>query len=254
MLRALAPCLLVLLVLIGISCKRRPEPAAPETVVEPAPTAVPQPTDVTTPADGPTAVEEVPEPKTRSQADEAAPGAPHAIEAAMREGPEQKVRERDLASELRQAVGSPKDCLRDYRPASATTIRIDINAVVRPTGMIIEPRASGRGLSANDRRCIEERIGAVTLEPLDGKASEPISTYVDIAYQPPAVEVYDVAPPPPPPDDVVQSLPKKKPIAPSGVPIEGPPPEPIEGPSGVPISGPDAVPIEGPEPVPIQSD
>jgi hypothetical protein len=92
------------------------------------------------------------------------------------------------------------------------------------------------------------------LKPLAGPSSEPVSTYVDIRYQPPAVESYDVAPPPPPPDGVVQALPKKKPIAPSGVPIEGPAADPIEGPSGVPIEGPSGVPIEGPKPVPIESD
>jgi len=132
------------------------------------------------------------------------------------------------------------------------TIRVDISAVVRPTGMIIEPSASGRGLSINDRQCIERRVGAVTLEPLAGQSSKPVFTYVDIQYQPPAVETYDVAPPPPQPDDVVQPLPKKKPIAPSGVPIEGPAADPIEGPSGEPIEGPKGVPIEGPKPVPIE--
>lgn len=158
---------------------------------------------------------------------------------------------RDLPAELRAAVGSPADCVRDYQPSYATTIRIDIRAVVRPTGMIIEPDATGRGLSRNDTRCIEERVGAVMLKPLTGETSETVTTYLEIPYEPPAVEAYDVAPPPPPADGVVQALPKKKPIAPSGTPIEGPAPDPIEGPSGTPIDGPDAVPISGPKPVPI---
>lgn len=161
---------------------------------------------------------------------------------------------RDLSAELRDAVGSPADCMTDYRPASATTVQVRISAVVRPTGMIIEPSASGAGLSVNDRRCIAERVGAVLLKPLAGQSSESVATYIAIQYQPPTVEEYDVAPPPPPPDDVVQALPKKKPIAPSGVPIEGPKADPIEGPNGVPIDGPDAVPIEGPEGIPIRSD
>ena len=158
---------------------------------------------------------------------------------------------RDLPAELRAAVGSPADCVRDNRPSYATTIRIDIRAVVRPTGMIIEPGATGRGLSRNDTRCIEERLGAVTLKPLTGETSETVTTTLEIPYEPPAVEAYDVAPPPPPADGVVQALPKKKPIAPSGTPIDGPAPDPIEGPSGTPIDGPEPVPISGPKPVPI---
>jgi hypothetical protein len=144
--------------------------------------------------------------------------------------------------------------MRDYQPAFAKTIRVQINAVVRPTGMIIEPQASAGGLSANDRRCIEERVGAVTLKPLDGQSSEPVSTYVEIQYVPPKVEAYDVAPPPPPPKNVVQPLPKKKPIDPSGVPIKGPAADPIEGPDAVPIEGPKGVPIHGPKPVPIEGE
>jgi hypothetical protein len=131
---------------------------------------------------------------------------------------------------------------------------VRIRCVVRPTGLIIEPSASGTGLSRNDQRCIEERVGAVVLRPLGGSESRSVSTDLEIQYTPPAVEGYDVAPPPPPPENVVPSLPKKDPIAPSGEPIEGPAPKPIEGPSGEPIEGPAPVPIEGPAPVPIESE
>jgi len=163
-------------------------------------------------------------------------------------------RPRDLTEELRQALGSSADCVKDYKPAAPTTTRIRITAVVRPTGMIIEPQVTGRGLSANDLRCIEERVGAITLEPLPGSSSQMVATIVEIEYEPPAVESYDVAPPPPSPDDVVQALPKRAPIPPSGVPIEGPRGDPIKGPSGKPIEGPEPVPVEGPKPVPIRSD
>jgi len=158
---------------------------------------------------------------------------------------------RDLGVELSAAIGSPADCLRDYRPASATTIRVSLRALVRPTGMVIEPSASGGGLSVNDLRCVEQRAGDVTLSPLSGGASERVTAVVDIDYQPPRVEEYDVGAPPPKLDDVVQPLPKKKPIPPSGTPIEGPAPDRIDGPSGVPIDGPKGVPIEGPKPKPI---
>ena len=159
---------------------------------------------------------------------------------------------RDLAAELSAAVGSPADCLRDYRPAAATTIRVNISAIVRPSGLIIAPSASGAGLSANDLRCVEQRAGDVTLSPLSGTVSEPVTAVVSIEYQPPRVEEYDVGAPTPELEDVVQPLPKKKPIPPSGKPIEGPAPGRIDGPSGVPIDGPKGVPIEGPKPKPIE--
>lgn len=238
--RYLLPCVL----LIAVGCRGREEPAEPVETAEPtqAPGA-----DAISPVDPPAATDRPSEAQAPAKVEvlEAEPDPPTPTPTRVA---------RDLAAELREAVGSPADCVKDYRPSSAATIRVRVSAVVRPTGMIIEPSASGRGLSMNDQRCIEQRIGAVMLKPLAGPSSEPVSTYVDIRYQPPAVESYDVAPPPPPPDGVVQALPKKKPIAPSGVPIEGPAADPIEGPSGVPIDGPSGVPIEGPKPVPIESD
>jgi hypothetical protein len=162
--------------------------------------------------------------------------------------------ERDLGAELRAALGTPLDCIRDYRPAGPKTIRVDVRGVVRPTGMIIEPSAAGAGLSRNDVQCIEERIEAVVLAPLTGTGSRKVSTTLELEYTPPEVDSYEVAPPPPPADNVVPSLPKKDPIAPSGQKIEGPAPKPVEGPSGRPIEGPEAVPIEGPKSVPIGSE
>ena len=223
------------LVLVAVGCKSREEPAEPPHVVEALP---PDTAEVE-------AQPLAPPIRWRTSKRLLQPNPPEAVEAAPVEPA------RDLAAELRAAVGSPADCVRDYRPSSATLIRINISAVVRPTGMIIEPSATGRGLSMNDRRCIEQRVGDVTLSPLSGQASKPVSTYVDIQYEPPAVEEDDVGTPPPPREGVVQPLPKKKPIAPSGVPIEGPAADPIEGPSGVPIEGPKGVPIEGPKPQPI---
>ncbi len=159
---------------------------------------------------------------------------------------------RDLAAELSAAIGSPADCLRDYRPASATTIRVSVRALVRPTGMVIEPSASGGGLSANDLRCVAQRAGDVILSPLSGAASQRVTSVINIDYQPPRVEEYDVGVPTPKLENVVQPLPKKKPIPRSGTPIEGPAPDRIDGPSGVPIDGPKGVPIEGPKPKPIE--
>ncbi len=158
---------------------------------------------------------------------------------------------RDLAAELRAAVGSPLDCLQDYQPGAATMIRVSISAVVRPSGLIIQPSASGRGLSINDRRCIEQRVGDAVLLALDTQTSQPVSTYVDLNYQPPALAEDDVGVPTPKLKDVVEPLPKKETIPPSGVPIDKAPSDPIDGPHGVPIEGSKGVPIEGPRPKPI---
>ncbi|MDH3202331.1 MAG: hypothetical protein OEM15_15675 [Myxococcales bacterium] len=240
MIRPLVSCVVILFVLSLLGCKGREEPAQPSNPVEALP---------------PDSTEGAVRPVTPEQAAEPEPAAAVEAEPAEQAAATEPARTsapRDLGEELRTAVGSPADCLQDYRPSSPTTIRINISAVVRSTGMIIEPSATGRGLSANDRRCVEQRIGDVTLAPLGGEASEPVTTYLDIQYQPPEVEEYDVEWPSPKLKDVVEPLPKKKPIAPSGVPIEGPAADPIEGPRGVPIEGSRGVPIEGPKPKPIE--
>lgn len=226
--------------LFVFACKGREEPAEPpaaSSVVE-----VPPPKTA-----------DVPEPSTVANTEPATekPAEPVAAEPAKAADPEPVQPARDLASELRAAVGSPADCLRDYRPAGPKLVRISISAVVRPTGMIIEPSASGGGLSTNDLRCVEQRVGDVVLSPLSRDGSEHVSTTVEIDYRPPEVEEYDVGGAPPKLKNVVPSLPKKEPIAPSGKPIEGPAADPIDGPSGVPIDGPKGVPIEGPKPKPI---
>ena len=224
----------------GLGCKGGEDAAQPLNVVEALPAD---------PAEGAAqavAEDEAVDRKTPT------PAEVEPVEQTARPVPEPSNPPRDLGDELRMAVGSPADCLQDYRPSAPTTIRVNINAIVRPTGMIIEPSASGRGLSANDRRCIEERVGDVTLEPLGGESSAPVSTHVDIRYRPPAIEEADVGGPAPELKDVVEPLPKKTPIAPSGVPIEGPSADPIEGPAGVPIEGPKGVRIEGPKPKPIE--
>jgi hypothetical protein len=167
--------------------------------------------------------------------------------------PDEKLAEppRDLAAELQAAVGSPVDCLQDYQPSAGSVIRVSISAIVRPSGLVIEPSATGLGLSANDRRCIQQRVGDVVLAPFDGLASQSVSTYVDLDYQRPAVEEYDVGQPTPQLKDVVQPLPKKETVRPSGVPIDKPTSDPIDGPRGIRIEGPKGVPVEGPKPKPI---
>ena len=235
------------LILVG-ACRSRSEPVEPPEVVEATPLE-------------PDASKAAPLESTEDQAEatdtEATSSDTLADPSASENGAADASTEappssRDLGAELQRAVGTPYDCLIDYRPSSPMTIRVDISAVVRPTGMIIEPSATGRGLSANDRRCFEQRVGDVTLGPLEGATSERVSTHIDLPYRPEVVEEYDVGPPAPKLKDVVEPLPKKQPIPPSGVPIQGPRGQPIEGPKGVPIQGPQGVPVEGPKPVPIE--
>lgn len=161
---------------------------------------------------------------------------------------------RDLPTELKAALGSPVDCVQDYRPNTPTTVRVSISATVRPSGLVIEPSANGRGLSYNDRKCIEERVGSVVLAPLATQESQPLSTFMelDLGVGSPTVEEDDVGGPAPRLEDVVEPLPKKKTIPPSGVPIQKAPSDKIEGPKGVPIEGPEGVPVEGPKPTPIE--
>lgn len=242
----------VALVLLACGCKGRDQSAdpAPATEAEAVPAESGQdsarPAVPSAPADS-----EAQAPATPEAQAVAEPEAQAAAEPAAAARPEPAQPARDLGAELSAAVGSPADCIQDYRPAAARTIRIDISAVVRPTGMIIEPSVSAAGLSVRDRDCVARRVGNVALTPLGGERSEKVSTYVEVQYQPPAVEEADVGAPDPKLKDVVKSLPKKTPIAPSGVPIEGGNADPIEGPSGVPIEGPKGVPIEGPKPKPI---
>lgn len=158
---------------------------------------------------------------------------------------------RDLAAELQAAVGSPLDCLQDYRPSNTTVIRVDISAIVRSSGLVIEPSASGRGLSANDRRCIERRVGDVVLTPFDSPASQPVSTYVELSYQAPEFKEADVGVPTPELKDVVEPLPKKPTIPRSGTPIDTAPFDRPDGPKGLPPDGPKGRKITGPKPKPI---
>jgi hypothetical protein len=235
--RLIIACVAVSLVL---GCKDREEPEAIPTAVQAPPPQADQPPTASTGPEERDLAELPEEPDVAGERGE---------ERVAAEEPAKP--ERDLASELQAAVGNPVDCLRDFRPSSSTIVRVNISARVRPSGLIIEPSASGGGLSVNDRRCIEQRLSDVVLAPLDAQASQPVSTYVDLSYQPPAPKEYEVGGPPRKLKDVVEPLPPKKTIAPSGVPIDKAPSDRIEGPKGVPIEGPKGVPVEGPKPRPI---
>lgn len=162
--------------------------------------------------------------------------------------------QRDLSSELKAAVGVPIDCVRDFEASRATTIRIGIQATVRPTGMVIDPSAYGAGLSRSQLKCIEDRVGLVVLQPLEETNSEAVSTVIEINYEPPVLVESQAGTPKPRLPGVVEPLPKKPTLAPSGVPIEITEGKPIEGGQSTerPIQGPPGKKITGPKPVPIE--
>lgn len=129
--------------------------------------------------------------------------------------------ERDLGAELSAAVGSPINCVRDFVASSPTTIRINVSAIVRPTGMCIQPSAYGSGLSAAALKCIRQRVGTVVLKPLeDTTESKTTSAVIEINYEPPVLVEADPGTPEPDLRNVVRPLPKRPYVPPSGVPID----------------------------------
>jgi hypothetical protein len=155
---------------------------------------------------------------------------------------------RDLGAELKAAVGTPNDCIRDFVASSPTTLRISVSGIVRPTGMVIEPSAYGSGLSAAALNCIRQRVGTVVLDPLDDTVSATVSTVIEIKYQPPVILESDPGVPEPKLRNVKEPLPKRPDIPPSGKPIEGGTDRPIEGGTAKDPDGPKGVPITGPKP------
>jgi hypothetical protein len=160
---------------------------------------------------------------------------------------------RDLAAELRAAIGVPSDCLVDFRRATPTTIRVSVGALVRPSGAIIQPTASGSGLSQQAQQCVARRVDAVVLRPLGGEVSQRISTVIEIPYVPPREVVgTKVGQPDPELRNVRQPLPPRREAAPSGRPIQEPTSRPIQEPSSRPIQEPSSRKPRGPKPRPIE--
>jgi hypothetical protein len=160
----------------------------------------------------------------------------------------EKEEERDLGAELRAALGTPSDCVSDFIASKATTIRVNVSGIVRPTGMIIEPAAYGAGLSSTALDCIRQRVGTVVLDPLDDTVSSTASTVIEIAYEPPVIIESDPGVPEPKLKNVKHPLPKRPDIPPSGKPIQGGTDRPIEGGTASDPNGPQGVPITGPKP------
>lgn len=118
--------------------------------------------------------------------------------------------ERDLGNELKVAMGLPTDCVRDFTWSRDTTIRINVSAIVRPTGMCIQPKAYGTGLSPAALKCIEERIGTAVLRPLeDTTQSKAASTVIEIDYEAPVVVEADPGTPVPELKNVVDPMAKR---------------------------------------------
>jgi len=158
--------------------------------------------------------------------------------------------ERNLSDEIKQAVGMPLDCVRDFTATRPTTIRVSVSATVRPTGRVITPRAYGSGLSAAARQCLERRLTLVMLRPLDTTVSETVSTVLEIDYEPPVLVVSEPGTPDPVLRNAREPLPKRPEVAPSGRPIQEPTSRLISGgfEGGRPIQEPTSRKIRGPKP------
>lgn len=162
--------------------------------------------------------------------------------------------ERDLGNELKVAIGLPTGCLRDFTSSRDTTIRISVSATVRPTGICIEPKAYGSGLSRAALDCIEERVGTVVLRPLEGSTrSKAASTVIEIDYEAPVIVEADPGTPEPELENVVESM-AKRPAIPlieqggRGTPIEDPFRGWLEGGNVKHPDGPKLKKVTGPKP------
>lgn len=162
--------------------------------------------------------------------------------------------ERDLAAELQKALGQPFDCVRDFTASSPTTIRVNVSATIRPTGLVITPSVYGSGLSNDARKCLERRVETVVLPALEEPVSQTVSTVIEMEYEPPVIVEADPGVPEPRLRNVREPLPKRPEVAPSGKPISGYPTEKwISGgfDGGTPIQEPTSRKIQGPKPRPI---
>lgn len=164
--------------------------------------------------------------------------------------------ERNLSEELGVALGVPTDCVRDFKSSRPTTIRVSVSGIVRPTGMVIQPTAYGSGLSNQARQCIERRVAALSLKPLDDTVSQAVSTVIQIEYEPPVVVESEPGVPEPVLRNVREPLPKRPEVAPSGTAINRFPTErwissgfdggrPIQEPSSRRVRGPKPRAIDG---------
>jgi hypothetical protein len=165
--------------------------------------------------------------------------------------------QRDLGNELKVAMGLPTDCVRDFTSSRDTTIRVSVSAIVRPTGMCIEPEAYGSGLSRAALDCIEERVGTVVLRPLEDKTqSKAASTVIEIDYEAPVIVEADPETSEPELENVVESM-AKRPAIPlidqggRGIPIEDPFRGWLEGGNVKQPDGPKPRKVTGPKPRPI---
>lgn len=158
---------------------------------------------------------------------------------------------RDLAAELEAAVGNLNDCIVDVERAGPTQIQVTIGALVRPSGVIIQPTASGTGLSQNARQCIVRRVDAVTLRALDSDVSQRVSTVIAVEYVPPWSPKSASPLPEPTLRNVREPLPKRPEVAPSGRPIQEPTSRPIQDDKSRPIQDTSSRKVRGPKPRPI---
>jgi hypothetical protein len=160
---------------------------------------------------------------------------------------------RDLGAELGAAIGIPTDCTTDFARATPTTIRVEVTALVRPSGAVTQASAAGTGLTLSARQCIARRAESVVLPPLEEGLSQRVSTLIEIDYVPASSTVIGVQAGAPDPRlrNTRDPLPPRSEVAPSGRPIQEPTSRPIQEPGSRPIQEPSSRRVRGPQPRPI---
>jgi hypothetical protein len=95
------------------------------------------------------------------------------------------VPKRDLAAELRTLVGDPSSCFAKRTAGSGpSTLTLDVNATVTPSGMITRASVTGAGLDALESEC----LGALVMRarfrnPVDG-APRNVQASIELREQP----------------------------------------------------------------------
>ena len=105
--------------------------------------------------------------------------------------------------------------------------------------------------SENEQKMIPRSFSVALNVVATETESKTASTVIEINYEPAVIIESDPGVPEPKLKNVVEPLPKRPEVAPSGKPIQAPTSKPIEGGTPKDPTGPKGVPIKGPKPRPI---
>jgi hypothetical protein len=95
-------------------------------------------------------------------------------------------KERDLSDELRGMIGNPGACLTQHTAGTGpSTLRLDVTAMVMPSGLITRATVRGAGLGPQESTCLEASVIRGRLRgPVEG-APRNVQTTIELHEQPP---------------------------------------------------------------------